>query len=164
MTAEDLTVVLAWRNHPDIRRFMYTTHEITMEEHRRWFERTAGDPNKMVLIFECDGIRNGFVQFSRHKVSRVADWGFYVAPDAPKGTGRRLGQTAIDYAFTEWGLHKICGQALAFNEPSVGFHQAMGYRQEGCLREQHFDGNHYHDVLCFGLLSSEWALEKRKGC
>lgn len=163
MTPEDLAIVLSWRNHPDIRRFMYTTHEIAMEEHQRWFERTAGDPNKMVLIFECDGIRRGFVQFSRYKEGKVADWGFYIAPDAPKGTGRRLGRTSIEHAFTEWGLHKICGQALVFNEPSIGFHQAMGYKQEGCLREQHFDGNQYHDVLCFGLLSREWAFEKRKG-
>jgi UDP-4-amino-4,6-dideoxy-N-acetyl-beta-L-altrosamine N-acetyltransferase len=53
-------------------------------------------------------------------------------------------------------LHKLCGQALAFNERSIRFHQNLGFRREGVLRQQHFDGEQYHDVVCFGLLASEW--------
>lgn len=39
MTEADLAQVLAWRNHPDIRANMYTQHEITMAEHRAWWDR-----------------------------------------------------------------------------------------------------------------------------
>ena len=27
---------------------------------------------------------------------------------------------------------------------------------KGVLRQQHFDGNRYHDIVCFGLLKHEW--------
>lgn len=38
MVYADLERVLAWRNHPDVRRYMYTQHEITLDEHQRWYE------------------------------------------------------------------------------------------------------------------------------
>lgn len=156
MTEGDIDQVLIWRNHPDVRRYMYTQHEITMEEHQRWFEGASKDRGKHLLIFEADSIPWGFIQFSQMDSRAIADWGFYAAPEAPKGYGRRLGLAALVYAFEHLQLHKVCGQVLAFNEPSIRFHRALGFHQEGRLREQHFDGQQYHDVLCFGLLQSEW--------
>jgi UDP-4-amino-4,6-dideoxy-N-acetyl-beta-L-altrosamine N-acetyltransferase len=156
MRSTDLDLVLAWRNHPDVRRYMFTKHEITMEEHLRWFEHSAQDKEKYLLIYEPYANPVGFIQFSKLPGSAVADWGFYAAPDAAKGSGRQLGLGALDYAFCHLNLHKVCGQALAFNEPSIRFHRALGFHQEGLIRDQHFDSQQYHDVLCFGLLRSEW--------
>lgn len=156
MSADDLHSVLAWRNHPDIRRYMYTQHEITLEEHRAWFERASQDPRKHLLVFEVGGVAQGFVNITEQISPGVADWGFYIAPDATKGTGRQLGQTALQYAFKSLRLHKVCAQALAFNERSIKFHRGLGFQQEGILRDQHYDGENYHAVICFGLLSTEW--------
>lgn len=156
MADTDVERVLAWRNHLEVRRYMYTQHEITLDEHQRWFERTRQDPRKHLLIFEADNQALGFVSFSEHESNGIADWGFYVAPDAPKGCGRELGRAALDHAFNDIKLHKVCGQAVAFNERSIHFHQSLGFQQEGALRDQHFDGERYHHVICFGLLSHEW--------
>jgi UDP-4-amino-4,6-dideoxy-N-acetyl-beta-L-altrosamine N-acetyltransferase len=156
MTARDLPQVLQWRNHPDIRRYMYTRHEITAEEHRRWFERASADDTQCLLVFELDEIPLGFVKFQVLPEGHVADWGFYASPDAPPGTGRKLGQAALAYAFGSLQLHKVCGQALGFNERSIKFHLSLGFQQEGLLREQHFDGKDHQDVVCFGLLARDW--------
>lgn len=156
MTTDDLALVLSWRNHPDIRRYMYTQHEIALTEHESWFERASENPHKHLLIFEAGSTPQGFIQMNQLGGGPVAEWGFYASPDAPKGTGRRMGQAALRYAFEHIGLHKLCGQALAYNEPSIRFHRALGFQQEGLLRDQHHDGQCFHDVLCFGLLNSEW--------
>ncbi|MNG00760.1 Spermidine N(1)-acetyltransferase [compost metagenome] len=156
MTHEDLEQVLAWRNHEEVRRYMYTQHEISLVEHTRWFERASQDSSRHLLVFESNAVPLGFINLHQIAPGGVADWGFYAAPDAPKGTGRQLGHAAIQYAFTQAGLHKLCGQALAYNERSIKFHLSQGFQQEGILREQHFDGQNYHDVVCFGLLASEW--------
>ena len=156
MIAADLENVLAWRNHPDVRRYMYTQHEIAEDEHRRWFERAAQDPDRHLLVFEVAGVAQGFVNFHRVAAGGVADWGFYLAPDVPRGTGHLLGRTALNYAFAEIGLHKVCGQAPAYNERSIRFHHKLGFSREGVLRDQHFDGQCYHDVVCFGLIAAEW--------
>lgn len=156
MVHADLERVLAWRNHPEVRRYMYTQHEITLDEHQRWFERTLVDPKKHLLVFEVNQQPLGFVNFNEAVNGRIADWGFYAAPDAPKGSGRQLGRAAISHAFTQLQLHKVCGQALAYNERSIQFHQSLGFQQEGILRDQHFDGKCHHHIICFGLLCHEW--------
>lgn len=156
MVHADLERVLAWRNHPDVRRYMYTQHEITLNEHQRWFERTSPDPKKHLLIFEEGQQPLGFVNFNEAGCGGIADWGFYAAPDAPKGSGRQLGRAALSHAFNQLKLHKVCGQALAYNERSIQFHQSLGFQQEGILRDQHFDGECYHHVICFGLISHQW--------
>lgn len=156
MNEGDLEQVLSWRNHPDVRRYMYTQHEISPEEHARWFARASQDSERHLLVFEINGTPLGFINIHQIASGGTADWGFYAAPDAPKGTGHTLGQTALRYAFKTAGLHKLCGQALAFNERSIRFHLNLCFQREGVLRQQHFDGRQYHDVVCFGLLANEW--------
>lgn len=160
MTEGDLEQVLFWRNHPDVRRYMYSQHEISLEEHARWFSRVSQDPGRHLLVFEVNRTARGFLQIHQIASGGIADWGFYADPDAPKGTGRALGDAALRYAFDTLGLHKLCGQALAFNERSIHFHLSLGFQREGVLRLQHFDGEQYHDVVCFGLLASEWSQPK----
>lgn len=155
MTREDLEQVLSWRNDVDVRRYMYTQHEISLEEHTRWFERATLDSSRHLLVFESSAVPVGFINIHKIAPGGIADWGFYAAPDAPKGTGRRLGEAALQYAFGQAGLHKICGQAIAYNERSIKFHLNQGFHQEGILRQQHFDGQQYHDIVCFGLLASD---------
>lgn len=157
MCTADLKRVLEWRNHPDVRSYMYSQHEISLAEHTRWFEIASSDPDRHLLLFEIDATPLGFTNLYRKAPGGIADWGFYVAPDAPKGTGRALGAAVLRYAFADVGLHKVCGEALAYNERSIRFHQALGFRQEGILRQQHFDGRNYHDIACFGLLANEWS-------
>lgn len=156
MLATDLTAVLSWRNQPEVRRYMFSQHEISSSEHQRWFEAATTDSGKHLLIFEADDSAQGFVQFSRIRHTPVAEWGFYLVPGAVKGMGRRLGQAALKYAFSILDLHKVSGQALGYNAPSIGFHRALGFSEEGILRDHHFDGATYHDVYCFGLLASDW--------
>lgn len=158
MTAGDLEMVLGWRNSPDVRRYMYTKHEIELDEHYRWFARASIDPAISLLVYEHMGVAAGFVNITRGRCLQVADWGFYLAPDALKGSGRALGKQALAYAFNELCLHKLCGQALGFNHRSIAFHKALGFSQEGCLRDHHYDGAVYHDIVCFGLLAHEWQL------
>ena len=156
MTDSDVEHVLAWRNHMEVRRYMYSQHEITLDEHQGWFECARQDPRKHLLIFEVDNQAMGFVSFSELESNRIANWGFYIAPSAPKGFGRELGHAALDHAFNDIKLDKICGEALAFNNRSIHFHKSLGFKQDRTLCDQHFDGECYHDVIFFSLLHHQW--------
>lgn len=161
MVEADVEAVLAWRNHPDVRRFMFSQQEIQLSQHRAWFERTSHEDGRHLLIFERDGKASGFVNLLV-SIGGVADWGFYVDPAAPKGSGAELGECILPYAFQTLGLHRIAGQVLAFNEKSQRFHVRLGFQQEGILRQHYFDGEHYQDVYSYGLLASEWLESQRR--
>lgn len=157
MEAADLPLVLAWRNHPEVRRYMLTQHEVSASEHQNWFANASQDPTRQLLIVEEKGIPIGYVQFSKVAMGGVANWGFYTYPNAPKGTGQKLGSAALNHAFFKLHLHKVCGQALAFNINSIAFHQRLGFTQEGILRDQYCIQGKYHPLVCFGLLQNEWT-------
>lgn len=156
MVNADLEQVLAWRNHPDVREYMLTRHEISAQEHQQWFQRASADATRRLLLVEDEMATLGFVSFSDVCPGGVSEWGFYAAPDAPRGSGKKLGVVALDLAFGDLALHKVCGQAMAFNASSIRFHESLGFAREGVLRDQQRIGLAYHDMVCFGLLSSEW--------
>jgi UDP-4-amino-4,6-dideoxy-N-acetyl-beta-L-altrosamine N-acetyltransferase len=158
---EDLPTILAWRNHPSIRNFMLTRHEITLAEHRAWFERASEDKTRRLLVVENGAEPIGYVQFANVVAAGISDWGFYARPEAPKGSGRKLGTAALAYAFDVLELHKVCGQAIASNQASIALHARLGFTREGVLRDQQRIDGAYHSLVCFGLLKREW-LSGRK--
>lgn len=156
MAEEDLTMVLAWRNHPEVRRFMFTQHEISLAEHTQWFMRAVQDNSRRLLIVQEQDSPIGYVHFSNVESGGVADWGFYANPDAAKGVGQKIGTSALDFAFGCLKLHKVCGQAIAGNHASIRFHERLGFKREAELREQKRINDRYHSLICFGLLAREW--------
>ena len=156
MNENDLDYVLKWRNHPDIRKFMLSQHEITLAEHCAWFDRASRDESLALLVIEDNGQPLGCVIFSGVKNNSTADWSFYSAPGNPPGSGMRICTTALDYAFSELGVHKVAGQVLEFNQASIRVHQQLGFTQEGNLRAHIFINSNHHSLFCFGILSSEW--------
>jgi len=156
MREDDLESVLRWRNHPDIRGRMYNSREISPAEHREWYARAMRDPHRHLLIVEQSGMPLGFVQFTESGSDGVADWGFYAVPDAPAGSGTKLGTAALDHAFRRLKLRKIRGEAIVSNEPSKALHRKLGFAEEGITQKQSSDGAASHDVLCFGLEATDW--------
>lgn len=155
MSLGDLGQVLEWRNHPDVRRYMFSTGPIALGEHAAWYQRASIDERRHLLIFESNSIPLGFINIHCVSDGGIAEWGFYASPSAPRGTGLKMTNAAVDYAFTQAKLHKVCGKVLAHNDRSIRLHLNLGFSKEGVLKQQHFDGEHYCDVILFGLLSSE---------
>ena len=160
MSEADLPMVLSWRNAPRVRKFMFDNAKIEPAGHRAWYNRTIGNPLRRLLIVEVEEAPLGFVQFDGAKAGVVSHWGFYARPDAEKGSGSVIGRAALDYAFVQIGLHKVCGLVLEFNEASIRLHQRLGFQPEGFLRKHHRVEGLYHSVVQFGLLQQEWAAAK----
>ncbi|KWV59607.1 UDP-4-amino-4,6-dideoxy-N-acetyl-beta-L-altrosamine N-acetyltransferase [Rhizobium altiplani] len=158
----DLDCVLQWRNSEHVRRYMYTRHQIQADEHRAWFSRKSIDPAWHLLIFEQDRVPQGYVSIHVAGPGGVAEWGFYAAPDAPKGAGKALGIDALDHCFSTLRLQRVWGQCLASNLASVRLHERMGFSREGELRNHHFNGQTYENVFWFGILAYEWPQARTR--
>ena len=159
MTPDDLEMVFVWRNHPEITQYMLTQHNISLEEHKQWYARASQSPSKHLLVYELEGTPMGFVSFTGNSIDRVADWGFYSAPNAPKGTGLKLGRAALNYAFDVIALHKVYGQVVASNHASIKMHLKLGFREQGVLREEQKVSDDYVRLVCFGILHNEWRSQ-----
>ncbi len=161
----ELELMLAWRNAPSVRSNMYTTHEISLEEHLKWWERVSDRGDMRYFMYEFDGKPLGIVGFTEvDTVQAMASWAFYASPNAPKGTGSRMEFLALDYAFKELCLHKLSCEVLAFNTPVIRLHEKFNFKVEGVLREHHLVEGNYVDVYRLGLLSQEWESHRYAMC
>jgi len=158
---DDLAVIRRWRNHPDINRFMFTQHKVTISEHLSWFESSRLNKLRSLFVYEVEGSAQGFLQLERKsKESKVYEWGFYINPDAKRGLGIKMARLAFDKLFVEMGAVKLFAEVLSFNDPSIRFHRKLGFHQEALLRQQHLLNSKYYDVYCFGILKSEWSINQ----
>ncbi|MBD63439.1 MAG: UDP-4-amino-4,6-dideoxy-N-acetyl-beta-L-altrosamine N-acetyltransferase [Gammaproteobacteria bacterium] len=156
MQISDLDEVLFWRNHPSIRKSMFSQHKIDPEEHLNWFKSVSSDPSKHIMIYEDGGRALGYVNFSVTESDASADWGFYTAPSAPKGTGICLGIYALRFAFNDLDLNKLRGQAIGSNKASINFHLKLGFSNEDILKGEFKQDTKYQDIICFGLHQKDW--------
>lgn len=158
MVDKDLEQVLAWRNHPSIRAHMYTQHEITFDEHRGWWERVKDTRKVALFIYERAGQPLGYVAFS--EIARgpdTATWGFYTAPDAPKGIGSLMSLAAMDMAFGALALRKLSAEAIGRNTASLRLHESFGFQREGLFRDHVLIGDALDDVIRLALFARDWV-------
>jgi len=162
LASEHLELVLQWRNAPSIRENMYTSHMISMDEHRTWFEKTK-DSNtaKWFVYHEKNGDPAGVVGFTDiNERNHNAFWGFYTAENSPPGIGSRMGYEALEHAFQQYKFHKLNGEILAHNAKSIRYHEKLGFTREGLFRDHHFDGSNYVDIVRMGILKHEWSKKR----
>ncbi|MGP1275434.1 MAG: UDP-4-amino-4,6-dideoxy-N-acetyl-beta-L-altrosamine N-acetyltransferase [Caulobacterales bacterium] len=130
MTDGDLAQVLAWRNAPAVRANMYTTHEISPDEHERWWSVTRGDASRRYFLFEDAAGAFGVVGFTRiGETEGEAEWAFYASGDAPPGTGSRMEWLALEYAFSTLQLDTLRCEVLEQNARVIALHERFGFHR-----------------------------------
>lgn len=153
----DLRMILNWRNSLDVRSYMFSSKEICYEDHQKWFDHLKLVDDQRWFVFYENNIALGVVSFTNIDFfGKKANWGFYTKPDSPKGTGTRLGITALEYFFEELGFHKLNGEVLGSNTRSLRMHEKLGFQIEGHFKKHHYNGEEYVDVIRLGVLKNEW--------
>jgi RimJ/RimL family protein N-acetyltransferase len=76
--------------------------------------------------------------------------------DRGKGFGKEAMNLALRYAFHELGLHRLSLDVIADNKAAIQLYLALGFQEEGRMRERvHRDGLS-SDLIYMGLLGREW--------
>ena len=115
--------ILEWRNHPEIRRWMVNADEISREDHLNWWSNTKIDPGKHGTICQ-DHKSHGYQNFTEYRKSVEVS---HKLPWAPKGTGYRLGVSAMTYAFSCLNAISVIGEVVPTNRRSLALHHRLGF-------------------------------------
>lgn len=157
MTEEYLDLVLEWRNKPEIRNNMYTTHIITRDEHYSWFEKIKQDISKRYLICTYLDQPVGVVNFiDINPVHKTAMWAFYSGNTSKRGVGSWMEFLALNYAFEELLLEKLNCEVLSFNYPVVSLHRKFGFKIEGIFKHHYLKGDQYSDIYRLAIFKRDW--------
>lgn len=137
VSENDLDRIRAWRNSPDVRRVMFSDHEITQEEHLSWWKRIKNDSTKKQLMYVWNGIDAGVVNyFDIDPDNKICHWGFYLSSEIDNQLQRMqawqsLEKEAIEYAFRELACSRLICESFRFNQPVIEMHKRFGFEEVG---------------------------------
>ncbi len=108
------------------------------------------DDDDIIGLLEMDGInwwnRTTFVSI-----------GIGEAQYRGRGYGYEAMQLALNFAFNELNLHRVCLTVFSYNTAAITLYERLGFTREGTYREHlERDGRRF-DMYLYGLLRPEWA-------
>ncbi|QIW22025.1 UDP-4-amino-4,6-dideoxy-N-acetyl-beta-L-altrosamine N-acetyltransferase [Bacillus thuringiensis] len=159
---KDLELILKWRNTKEIRTIMYEDHEITIDEHLKWYEKLEMDDTKVARLLTYKEKPIGFVNFTKiDEINQTCYWGFYIGEkQSVRRAGTVLGLLALDYIFETKGIHKVCAEIIESNRISLNFHQKLGFQEDGRYENYICRDNDYIDVITMTLFHEQWRERK----
>jgi [ribosomal protein S5]-alanine N-acetyltransferase len=139
----------AWRREWDGRRYH-------TREHLAAARRPEPDEYRWAIEHDgyCIGGAGLRVDAGQHRATYSV--GLFVAALRGQGLGREITRLVVAWGFGGLGLHRIELEVLAFNTRAIRCYLACGFRQEGVRREAELYPDGRKDLICMGLLRSEY--------
>ncbi len=158
LTDEEKWSVLRWRNHPDIRSRMFSSHEISLEEHLSFLNHLKSDPTSLYWKVGDKGV----VSLKRvDKKNGNAYLGIYKNPqDTDRDSAKYLMKVLLTITFEQLQLHTLKLEVFSDNPRAVNFYNKCGFNQEGRLREFiKREENVWADLILMGITRTEFVSE-----
>ena len=116
-----------------------------------------GSSKAWAVVVERDGVVIGDVAlWATDETSLRGEVGWVFNPShSGQGFATEAVSAVLRSGFDRFGLHRVVAQMDARNKASARLCERVRMRREGCLREHHWDGGEWCDILVYGLLASE---------
>ncbi|MEN5075258.1 GNAT family N-acetyltransferase [Isoptericola cucumis] len=167
-SSADVDQVLAWRNHPDVTRWLLRT-VVDPDAFREKWLASVDDPADHSVVADLGGVVVGTGSLSVHDgegqiqgdVWRGAEGslGYLIDPaHAGRGFATAIARALLDVGFHDLGLHRVTAGCFAANAASWRVMEKLGMR-----REQHGVQDSWHaelgwlDGYTYAVLRSEWT-------
>jgi RimJ/RimL family protein N-acetyltransferase len=155
--------VRQWRNHPEVRRWMYHQHEISEEEHRdwlHWLQRT----DKMIVFIAFVERDKPVAVVNLQNINwsmATADIGVYTV-ESGYGYGGSALKVLMDWAFDYPRAFERLGVECFDGNPALKLYYSLGFKWEGCKRSAAILDGRRVNVFILGLSRTDWLEAKGK--
>lgn len=158
----DLSVLMAWRNRPELRRFFREYRELNSARQLAWFDAVVMGDNRTEMFAICDRSSERllgacglcYIDWLR----RSADFSIYLGADGmylDEVCAPEAARLMRDYAYDEMNLHRLWAEVYEIDKRKQAFFISLGFLQEACFREAHWTEGGWCDALYFCHLSSD---------
>jgi RimJ/RimL family protein N-acetyltransferase len=153
---------LSWLNDGEVTRHLETgAFPTTMQDLEKFYQGVTGSTNAVILAVadrkshrHIGNVKLGPINW----VHRRAMFGIMIGDKAfwGKGVGEEVTRMMVEYGFYRLNLRRIGLVVFEEHRPAVRCYQKVGFKTEGCLREQMYQDGKYKNHLWMGLLRSEY--------
>lgn len=127
LTYEQKEMILNWRNHPKIRKWMYNQNEISLEEHLFFIESLKNSEKKLYFLIKNEGNFIGVIDFV-DITSESLHMGIYSNPNL-YGQGSILLNEIIKYSFENLKVNKIFSEVFELNTKALELYKSFGFEE-----------------------------------
>ena len=120
-------MVLRWRNHESIRKWMFTQEEISLENHLKYIDSLSNRVDRVYFLVKQNDKAIGVIDFTNIH-NNQADIGLYAKPNL-RGVGKTLMKTIINYGFETLNLNRLISKVFETNKPAIKLYTTFGFEQ-----------------------------------
>lgn len=173
---EDIEWMRQQRNDPELRRYFREWKDISRDQQADWYRSRGNnsDPNHVYFKIMQKHEKKPGELWDRHKLIgccglhyidwrlRSAEFGVFLDLKCRgKGMGKEAIHMLFDFGFKEMNLHKIWCEVYD-NNAAIDFYRALGFVQEGVLRDSYFCEGKYGNSIVMSVLENEWAAKQSR--
>lgn len=124
----ELETILTWRNHPDVRKWMYNSEEISSSAHIKFCTELKQSSNKGYWLVQMGDELIGTININPYdSQNHEGEWGFYLNPQYFKSDAvLMLFYYSIELFFKEFKLNQLKGYVLRTNTSSLILNDFFG--------------------------------------
>jgi len=127
LTRNEKQLVFKWRNHKNIRQWMYKKDKISQNEHEDYIESLMHREDREYFLVKQNKKNIGVVDLTNmNKVKKVGELGIYTKPNT-KGMGSVLMQTILKYSFLYLNLNDVKANVYVGNEAAIALYKKFGF-------------------------------------
>jgi UDP-4-amino-4,6-dideoxy-N-acetyl-beta-L-altrosamine N-acetyltransferase len=124
-------MILTWRNHDNVKEYMYHTNDISEAEHFGFIKALETREDRRYFLVQNEGIDIGVIDFNDISQSS-AIMGLYANPLLhQKGIGSLLMEAIVTYAFETLKVHILKAEVFENNAKAKALYEKFGFCKKG---------------------------------
>jgi len=128
LSLEEKKMILEWRNNPNIRKWMYTQDNITLENHLKFIEELKIKDDQLYFLVKKNENYIGVIDFIDINPNISLKMGIYTNPTL-KGNGKILLETIINFSFEILKVEKIFSEVFFENEKAYNLYKSYNFKE-----------------------------------
>jgi len=129
MSLDEIKMILNWRNDENIRKWMYTQDEISLQNHINFIENLKTQKDKLYFLIKKDGENIGVINFTNIDKNDIY-FGLYANPTTKLlGIGRVLEEVSIEFAFNKLKVKKLKLEVFEDNIQVRNLHKKYKFKE-----------------------------------
>lgn len=132
---EEIRLIWEWRNHIEIRKWMYNQDLIPWDIHINFINKLKTDDTKQYWLVKRRNVALAVMSIIDIK-DKMGEMGHYIAPVFhEKNLGVELYYYSLEYLFNTFEIEKLYGYALTNNHAINALGNLFGYNKELVTKE-----------------------------
>jgi UDP-4-amino-4,6-dideoxy-N-acetyl-beta-L-altrosamine N-acetyltransferase len=158
LTKKDLSLIIKWRNTPEIKKWFFSNERFTIEKQIKWYEeyRKKKDARCFIICKKSKPIGTVSLYDIDHKEKKAQFGRLLIGQkqDRGKGYAKQATKIMIKYAFCELRLKEVFLEIFRDNIKAISIYRKCGFKQEGNSRKKVFKHGRFKDVILMSIKNS----------